>query len=154
MRWQINIQYLRCGWPIAIESDEIGIFLLSIPFWTIPNIQFTFFFFLVASEPWTDVFIQDSLHSHNSQLKAHHFIMNLGAVSPHMHHFLFIYTEFHLSFYCPATQPHKDLLQLLTIPTVKSQQEASGFIFSGKVSRDWAVQGDSSLGKVGWISCL
>lgn len=99
---------------MALESDEIILVLLSIPFLTIPNIQFPFFY-LVASEPQTDVFIQGSLLSRNSQLRAHHFKINLGAVFPHMHHFLFIYTEFHLSFYCPVTQPRKDLLQLFTL---------------------------------------
>lgn len=73
--------------------------LLSIPFLIIPNIQFTFFwfFFLVASEPWTDVFIQDSLLSRNTQLRAHHFYNeSRGCFSPHSTTFC-LYT---LNFIC------------------------------------------------------
>lgn len=79
-RGQNNAHYLRCGWTMAVESDEVIFVLISIPFLIIPNIRFAFF--LVASEPWADVFIQGSLLSSNSQLRAYHFIMNLGLFFP------------------------------------------------------------------------
>lgn len=153
MRGQNYTHYLRCGWTMAVESDEVIFGLLSIPFLIIPNIRFAFF--LVASEPWADVFIQGSLLSGNSQLRAHHFIMNLGLFFPTCIA-LCLYTR---NFICHFIAQSLSLIRTFcnsspfTIPTVKNQQEACGSFSSGKVSRVWATQRDSSLCKVVWMSC-
>lgn len=140
MRGQNNTHYLRCGWTMAVESDEVIFGLLSIPFLIIPNIRFAFF--LVASEPWADVFIQGSLLNGNSQLRAHHFIMNLGLFFPTCIA-LCLYTR---NFICHFIAQSLSLIRTFcnsspfTIPTVKNQQEACGSFSSGKVSRVWATQ--------------
>lgn len=81
--------------------------------------------------------------------------MNLGRFPPHPMHLCLYTLNFICHFIAQSLSPIRTLCSSspFTIPTVKNQQEARGSFFSGEVSRIWAMQRDSSLRKVVWMSC-
>lgn len=55
------------------------------------------------------------LLSYNGQLRANCLINDPRIILPPVHHFAFIYKEFHLSLYCLGTYFHEHLSQFFTV---------------------------------------